>query len=121
MKKIISYNVNGIRAAMKKGLLDWIKVVDSDIICIQETKTQPDQIPVPEFEEAGYHSFRAFNQEPHQYTWWSFRANARAKNLGWHIDYNMVNRPIEGLMRRALILPEAKHSDHCPATLEMDF
>jgi len=66
-------------------------------------------------------SFRHFNQEPHNYTWWSFRANARSKNLGWRIDYEMVSKPIEPLMRRALILPQAKHSDHCPITLEIDF
>ncbi len=255
MKKIISYNLNGIRAAMRKGFLDWIKVLNADIVCIQETKAQPDQIPSPEFEEAGYRSYwysavkkgysgvgiltkdepdnivygmgikkyddegrfiradygdisvvsvyhpsgssgpqrqafkmtwledflkyinelkkerpnliisgdynichkpidihdpirnatssgflpeerewlsrfissgfvdslRSFNGEPHHYTWWSYRANARARNLGWRIDYNMVSKPIEHLMHRALILPEAKHSDHCPATLEIDF
>jgi exodeoxyribonuclease III len=255
MKKIISYNLNGIRAAMGKNLLDWIKVVDPDIICVQETKAQPDQIPQLDFEMAGYHtywhsaqkkgysgvgiitkqipdqvvygmnnkkydnegrviradygdisvisvyhpsgttgdvrqgfkyewlddfldyvnelkkakpnliiagdynichkpidihdpirnatssgflpeerawlskfidsgfvdSFRQFNQEPHQYTWWSFRSNAREKNLGWRIDYLMVTDSIKDKMRRAFILPEAKHSDHCPAVLEIDF
>ena len=52
--KIITYNVNGIRAALSKGLLDWIKNVNPDIICLQETKAQPEQIPVFDFEEAGY-------------------------------------------------------------------
>ena len=66
-------------------------------------------------------SFRAFNKEPHQYTWWSFRANARERNLGWRIDYNMVSDPLENRMKRAVILPMAKHSDHCPALLEIDF
>jgi exodeoxyribonuclease-3 len=255
MKKIISYNLNGIRAAIGKNLLDWIKVVDPDIICVQETKAQPDQIPQMDFEMAGYHtywfsaqkkgysgvgiitkqvpdqviygmhnkkyddegrviradygdislisvyhpsgttgdvrqgfkyewlddfldyvnelkktrpnliiagdynichkpidihdpirnanssgflpeerawvtkflatgfidSFRHFNKEPHQYTWWSFRSNAREKNLGWRIDYLMVSEPIKDKMRNALILPEAKHSDHCPAVLDIDF
>jgi len=46
MKKIISYNVNGIRAAIRKGLLDWLTAVDADIVCLQETKAQPDQIPL---------------------------------------------------------------------------
>lgn len=255
MKKIITYNVNGIRAAMGKNFLDWIKAVNPDIICIQESKAQPDQIPQMEFEIAGYHSywfsaqkkgysgvgiltkevpdkvvygmnnkkyddegrviradygdisvisvyhpsgttgeerqafkyqwlddfldyvnelkktrpnliiagdynichksidihdpirnanssgflpeerawmskfidsgfidtFRVFNNEPHQYTWWSFRANSRAKNLGWRIDYVMASLPLQDKLRRALILPEAKHSDHCPAVLEIDF
>jgi len=57
MVKIISYNVNGIRAAVRKGWLDWIKVVNPDILCIQETKAQPDQIPVFEMMELGYQSY----------------------------------------------------------------
>jgi len=253
--KIITYNVNGIRAALGKGLLDWVKSVNPDIICLQETKAQPDQLPLFDFEEAGYlnywhsaqkkgysgvailtkqkpdnvfygigiekydfegrflradygdisvvsvyhpsgssgeerqafkmlwledylkyinelkktrpnlilcgdynichkaidihdpirnatmsgflpeerewltkfidsgfiDSFRFFNHEPKQYTWWSFRANARAKNLGWRIDYNMVSKPLESKLKRSVILPEAKHSDHCPVLLEIDF
>jgi exodeoxyribonuclease-3 len=254
-KKIISYNVNGIRAALKKGLLDWLQTADPDIVCIQETKAQPEQIPSEDFEALGYHtywfsaqkkgyssvgilskpkpdnivygmgnplydaegrllradygdvtvlsvyhpsgtsgdirqdfkmqwlddffdyitalkqerpnliicgdfnichrpidihdpvrnatnsgflpeerewishflsdadfidSFRYFNKEPHHYSWWSYRANARANNKGWRIDYIMVSRPLEKNMKRALILPEAKHSDHCPVYLEID-
>jgi exodeoxyribonuclease-3 len=255
MKRIVSYNVNGIRAAMKKGFMDWIAAVDADIICIQETKAQGDQIPVMDFEFAGYKtyiysavkkgysgvaiiskqepdhveygmgikkyddegrfiradygdfsvisvyhpsgssgefrqafkmqwlddfqnyidelkksrpnliiagdynichkpidihdpirnakssgflpeergwidgfqktgfidSFRHFNKEPHHYSWWSYRANARANNKGWRIDYIMVSENNKDLMKRALILPEAKQSDHCPITLEIDF
>lgn len=255
MKKIVSYNVNGIRAAMKKGFLEWITAIDADIICIQETKAQGDQIPVMEFEAAGYSTytysavkkgysgvailtkqkpdhieygmgiekydnegrflrvdygdfsvvsvyhpsgssgderqafkmqwlddfqqyvdtlkksrpnliiagdynichkpidihdpirnatssgflpeerewidqfqksgfvdtFRQFNQEPHHYTWWSYRANARANNKGWRIDYIMVAEHLRELNKRALILPEAKHSDHCPIVLDINF
>ncbi len=255
MKRIITYNVNGIRAAMSKGLIDWIKIVDPDIICFQELKAHYDVIPLIEFEEAGYNcysfsaqkkgysgvailtktepdnvvfgmnikkyddegrfvradygdisvvsvyhpsgssgddrqafkmewledfqqyvnelkkerpnliicgdynichkaidihdpirnakssgflpeerewigkfidsgfndSFRHFNTEPHQYTWWSYRANARVKNLGWRIDYNMVSNTIIDKMKRSVILPDAKHSDHCPVLLEIDF
>jgi exodeoxyribonuclease-3 len=65
-------------------------------------------------------SFRHFNPEPHNYTWWSFRANARAKNLGWRIDYNMASKELEPHLKRAAILPEARHSDHCPVLLELD-
>jgi exodeoxyribonuclease-3 len=254
MARIITYNVNGIRAAVQKGFLYWLNATNADIICIQETKAQPDQLPVFELTEMGYktyiHSagkkgysgvsivsrlepdhveygmgiekydcegrmiradfgdisvmsvyhpsgssgeirqvfkmmwlgdfqryidrlrkerpnlilsgdfnichkpidihdpirnatcsgflpeerewlsgfmnsgfidtFRYFNKEPHQYTWWSFRANARAKNLGWRIDYNMVSNSLEKKLKRALILPQAKHSDHCPVMLEME-
>ena len=255
MKKIISYNVNGIRAAVRKGFLDWMKAVDADIICIQETKAQPDQIPVFEFAELGYQSFvysaqkkgysgvailsktkpdhveygmgipeydyegrmirtdygdvsvisvyhpsgssgelrqafkmrwledfhnyinelkkerpnliisgdynichkpidihdpvrnaknsgflpeerewiskfmdsgfidsfRYFNDQPHNYTWWSYRANARSKNLGWRIDYHMVSELLESKLKRAMILPDALHSDHCPLVVEVGF
>ncbi len=56
--RLVSYNVNGIRAALKKGLLDWISEVDADILCFQETKSQPDQIDASIFEELGYkHSY----------------------------------------------------------------
>ncbi len=57
MKRIISYNVNGIRAAIKKGFLEWLTAVDADIICLQETKAQPEQIPIFEFEALGYRSY----------------------------------------------------------------
>lgn len=255
MKKIITYNVNGIRAASSKGLIDWLEASNADIICFQELKANLESIPVLEFQSLGYNcywypaqkkgysgvallsktkpdkvvygigipeydfegrfiradfgdisvvsiyhpsgssgderqsfkmlwlerfldyindlkktrpnlilcgdfnichkaidihdpirnatssgflpeerewfsrfiesgfvdSFRAFNKEPHQYTWWSYRANARPRNLGWRIDYNMVSKSIEHLMKRAVILPDAKHSDHCPCVLEIDF
>ena len=255
MKKIITYNVNGIRAASSKGLIDWLGASNADIICFQELKANLESIPVLEFQSLGYNcywypaqkkgysgvallsktkpdkvvygigipeydfegrfvradfgdmsvvsvyhpsgssgderqsfkmlwlerfldyindlkktrpnlilcgdfnichkaidihdpirnatssgflpeerewfsrfiesgfvdSFRAFNKEPHQYTWWSYRANARPRNLGWRIDYNMVSQSIEHLMKRAVILPDAKHSDHCPCVLEIDF
>ena len=65
-------------------------------------------------------SFRHFNSEPHNYTWWSFRANARAKNLGWRIDYNMVANSMKDRLKRSAILPEARHSDHCPVLLEFE-
>jgi exodeoxyribonuclease-3 len=255
MAKIITYNVNGIRSAISKGWIEWLKVTNPDIVCLQEIKASPDQLdPIP-IMELGYHlywypaqkkgysgvavfskirpdhveygcgirkyddegrvlrldfgnlsvmsvympsgssgderqsfkmdwlsdfnnyidqlkkkrpmlivcgdynichrpidihnpksnagssgflpeerewmeefmksgfidSFRHFNKEPHQYTWWSFRANSRAKNLGWRIDYNLVSSNLEAKLRRANILPEAKHSDHCPVLLEIDF
>jgi exodeoxyribonuclease-3 len=255
MAKIISYNVNGIRSAISKGFMDWLKAANPDVICLQEIKAEPGQIDVTIFEDAGYHhywypaqkkgysgvaiftkqkptyveygcgmekydfegrvlrvdfgdisvmsvyhpsgssgedrqafkmqwladfqtfidnlkkerpkliicgdynichqpidihnpksnanssgflpeerewidgfmksgfvdSFRHFNKEPHNYSWWSFRANSRAKNLGWRIDYNLVSKNMEAKMKRAAILPEAKHSDHCPVVLEIDF
>lgn len=255
MAKIITYNVNGIRAAMTKGFSDWVQAANPDVLCLQEIKAEQNQVNVAEFEKLGYHhywypaqkkgysgvailtkqkpdhveygcgiaeydaegrviradygdvsvisvyhpsgssgedrqafkmlwlddfqkyvnslkkkrpkliicgdynichqaidihnpksnantsgflpeerewidsfmksgfvdSFRHFNKEPHNYSWWSYRANSRAKNLGWRIDYNLVSSNMLSNMKRAAILPEAKHSDHCPVLLEIDF
>ena len=66
-------------------------------------------------------AFRAFNQQPHQYTWWSFRTRARDRNLGWRIDYFMVSESLADKMKRSVILADAVHSDHCPVLLEIDF
>ncbi|MDI1318417.1 exodeoxyribonuclease III [Flavobacterium sp.] len=252
--RIISYNVNGIRAAITKGFLDWIQQANPDVICLQEIKANEDQIPVDEITAAGYpyqyyfsaqkkgysgvailskikpnkvvrgtevthmdfegrnlradfddlsvmslylpsgtnldrldhkfkymddfqnyidalkkeipnlvicgdynicheaidihdpirnktvsgflpeerawldkfmksgfvDSFRHFNKEPHNYSWWSYRAGARGNNKGWRIDYNLVSENLKDRMSRAVILPEAKHSDHCPILVEID-
>ncbi|MFP4292621.1 MAG: exodeoxyribonuclease III [Cyclobacteriaceae bacterium] len=251
--KIISYNVNGIRSAVNKGLLDWLQHENPDIVCLQETKAQPEQINTEDFKNLGYHSywhsaekkgysgvailskpeplhveygcgipaydfegrviradylhysvmcvympsgssgdirqdfkmqwlfdferyirklkeihpslvivgdynichkpidihdpvrnknssgflpeerawmssflelgfidsFRYFNQDSHHYSWWSYRARAREKNLGWRIDYQMVSNILEKKMLHAAILPGVKHSDHCPVLLEL--
>ena len=52
--KIISYNVNGIRAAIKKGLVDWLAEAQPDVLCLQETKARPEQVDTIEFERLGY-------------------------------------------------------------------
>ncbi|WP_291114315.1 exodeoxyribonuclease III [Flavobacterium sp. UBA6135] len=251
--KIISYNVNGIRAAITKGFLEWLQQANPDIICLQEIKATEDQIPTEAITAAGYpyqyyfsaqkkgysgvailskikpnlvvfgtgiehmdyegrnlradfdtfsvmslylpsgtnsdrlghkftymddfqmyvntlkqtipnliicgdynicheaidihdpirnatvsgflpeerrwldgfmksgfiDSFRLFNKEPHHYSWWSYRANARNNNKGWRIDYHLVSEPLRDRIKRAYILPEAKHSDHCPIGIEI--
>jgi exodeoxyribonuclease-3 len=55
--KIISYNVNGIRAALTKNFTEWLQSEDPDVICFQETKAQPDQIDTMIFAELGYTSY----------------------------------------------------------------
>lgn len=250
--KILSYNVNGIRAALKKGFIDWLKAANPDVLCIQETKAQKEQLDLTVFEDAGYpynywfsaekkgysgvailckekpnhivygtgiesmdfegrnlrvdydkvsimsmylpsgtnldrlefklnymdeihayanglrkeipnlvicgdynicheeidihnpkmkgvsgflpeerqwlgefidsgfiDSFRYKNPERQEYSWWSYRANARANNKGWRLDYAMVAKPLKEHIARAYILTEAKHSDHCPIALEL--
>lgn len=64
--------------------------------------------------------FRYFNPEPHQYTWWSYRANARSKNKGWRIDYAMCSEVLKHDLIGAQILSEIKHSDHCPVRMELN-
>lgn len=251
--KILSYNVNGIRSVISKGFIDWLKKVDSDIVCLQEVKADINQVDINPFLQMGYtpywfsaqkkgysgvvilsrhmpvsvtlgcgiecydlegrvinfnignfsiintympsgssgflrqnfkmqwlqdfqnyvnqirHSqenliicgdfnichqpidihnpksnanssgflpeerawmcsflesgfidtFRTFNKQPHHYTWWSYRAGARHKNLGWRIDYHMASVPLETKLKRSVILSDVAFSDHCPVLLEL--
>ncbi len=65
-------------------------------------------------------TFRYFNKEPHQYSWWSFRFNARKRNLGWRIDYHMASGTMKSRLKSATMFQEIVHSDHCPIMLEID-
>lgn len=74
-----------------------------------------------QFIQSGFvDSFRALNPDPHHYTWWSYRAGARARNLGWRIDYNMVSKDLAEKLGHSGILSHVVHSDHCPVVLELD-
>lgn len=254
--KVITYNVNGIRAVIKKGFVDWVKATNADVICLQEVKAEREEVPVELFESLGYYcffhpaekkgysgvaiftkenpqyvqygyepeynhadpegrvlrvdlqhisimsvympsgtsgedrqdfkfqwldnfkkyiqwlkqskpnllmvgdynichqaidihnpksnaktsgflpeerawltdffglgfidSFRTLNKEPHHYTWWSVRGQARANNLGWRIDYQTLSSHLENNLKRAVILTDAKFSDHCPVMTELE-
>lgn len=251
--KIISYNVNGIRAALKKGFIEWLQSANPDVVCLQEIKAMEEQLDLSVFIDAGYKynywysaqkkgysgvailskikpnhvaygtgietmdfegrnlrvdfngisimsmylpsgsnterldfklnymdeiqeyitnlretipnlvvcgdynicheaidihnpkmknvsgflpverewignfinsglidSFRFLNPEKTEYSWWSYRANSRANNKGWRLDYAMVTKPLQDKIKRALILTQAKHSDHCPILVELD-
>ncbi|MBN9485422.1 MAG: exodeoxyribonuclease III [Bacteroidetes bacterium 43-93] len=252
--RIITYNVNGVRSAMKKGFTDWLQSDPADIICLQETKATKEDVNISEIEALGYEtfwfsaekkgysgvaifskikpdnvfygngimqsdaegrviradfgdisvinayfpsgtsgderqtykyqwldefqeyllelsknrpklvicgdynianknidihnpagnkkssgflpeerewldkfwekgfvdSFRVFNPDPHHYTWWSARfPSVREQNKGWRIDYISVTEPLRGSLKGAAIYPDVKHSDHCPAFLEL--
>ena len=251
--KIISYNVNGIRAAMKKGLINWLENENPDIVCFQEIKALEDQIDTAVFEKIGYKynywfsaqkkgysgvaiiskhkpknvefgtgidymdfegrnirldfddfsvmslylpsgtnmsrlefklkymdeflnyikllstkinnliiagdynichkaidihdpvrnknvsgflpierqwiqnfidfgfidSFRVFNKDPHNYSWWTYRANARTNNKGWRIDYIMASKNLHKKIISAEILKNIIHSDHCPISMTL--
>jgi exodeoxyribonuclease-3 len=58
-----------------------------------------------------------FNQEPGQYSWWSYRCNARAKNIGWRIDYFCVDQKSARRVTNSAILQHIPGSDHCPVQL----
>jgi exodeoxyribonuclease-3 len=252
--KIISYNINGIRAAIQKGFINWLQITDADVVCLQEVKANEDQVDLNLFRELGFEyiywhaaqkkgysgvailskikpvsvcsgcniekydlegrvlradfegfsvmnvympsgssgddrqsfkfdwladfqeyinqlkqtlpnlvicgdfnichqaidihnpksnanssgflpeerqwfsaflstgfvdCFRHLNSEPHHYTWWSYRAGARGKNLGWRIDYHLITEPLLPMLKKAVILPDALHSDHCPVVIEL--
>jgi exodeoxyribonuclease-3 len=253
--RIISYNVNGIRAAMKKGFVDWLRTDPADVICIQETKAERDNVNHQLFSELGYHDYwfsarkrgysgvavltrilpdnvilghgpamsdeegrviqldfgdtrlinayfpsgtsgderqsykyqwldemmghleglkserprmilcgdyniahkeidihdprgnknssgflpeerlwmdrffeqgwldtlRTLDPSGGRYTWWSQRfPSVREQNKGWRIDYINVTEPLGAGLRKAEILPDVRHSDHCPVYLELD-
>ena len=65
-------------------------------------------------------TFRHLNKEPDNYSWWSYRANARANNKGWRIDYNMITENLLPSLKSASIQPNAYQSDHCPICVELN-
>jgi len=69
--------------------------------------------------EGFFDTFRLFTQGNGHYTWWSHFANARARNIGWRIDYFFVSKALKNKVRKAEILPEVLGSDHCPVLLEL--
>jgi len=76
---------------------------------------------IDDFINSGFiDTFRHLNKEPHNYSWWSYRANSRNNNKGWRIDYCMASSPLQESIARSFILPEAKHSDHCPIGVELN-
>ncbi|MEQ9187074.1 MAG: exodeoxyribonuclease III [Cryomorphaceae bacterium] len=70
---------------------------------------------------AGYiDTFRHFYPDVEKFSWWSFRANAKARNIGWRIDYFLASKKLEGRLQDAVILNEVEGSDHCPVGLILD-
>src|SRR5690554_1011240 len=87
--KIISYNVNGIRAAMRKGLTDWLQVANPDIICIQETKAHKEQVDVEVIEAAGYPYHYWYSAEKKGYSGVAIFSKIKPNHVeyGTGIDY----------------------------------
>ncbi len=71
--------------------------------------------------KAGFHdSFRIFNQDGGNYTWWDMKTSARERNVGWRIDYFFVSKNLYKNVRRAQIFPTVMGSDHCPIGIELE-
>ena len=87
--KIISYNVNGIRAALRKGLVDWLSKVDADVVCFQETKAQPEQIDDELFKKIGYQHCYWFSAEKKGYSGVGIISKKEPNNViyGTNISY----------------------------------
>jgi exodeoxyribonuclease III len=74
------------------------------------------------FVDAGYiDTFREFNKDGENYSWWSMRTRARERNVGWRIDYFFITEDLKDNLVNAFILPEVEGSDHCPVGIELKF
>ena len=65
-------------------------------------------------------SFRALHPDEEAYTWWTYRSNARARNVGWRLDYFLVEETLMPFVQDACILSDVPGSDHCPVELKLD-
>ncbi len=82
--------------------------------------TQQERDWMTRFLEAGYvDTFRMFNSDGGNYTWWTYRFNARSRNIGWRIDYFVVSSELKEKVKSAGILQDVQGSDHVPVTLEL--
>jgi len=64
-------------------------------------------------------TFREFEKSGGHYTWWSLMSNARARNIGWRLDYFLISQSLRPRLKRATILPQVIGSDHCPVVIEL--
>lgn len=91
----------------------------------KSNKKNPGYLPeerawMDEFTGSGYlDTFRLFCEEPGHYTWWTYRFNARTKNVGWRLDYHCVNEEFRPAVQKATIHAGVMGSDHCPVGLEL--
>lgn len=82
--------------------------------------TKEEREGIEEIVKSGFvDTFRIFTKGNGNYTWWSHFANARARNIGWRIDYIFVSKRLSRKVRKAKILPDVMGSDHCPVIIEI--
>ena len=76
---------------------------------------------IDKFIDSGFvDTFRLFNEQGEQYTWWDYKTRARDRNVGWRIDYFFVNDRIAPMVKSSFILAEVLGSDHCPIGIEIE-
>lgn len=86
--------------------------------CLPEERAWLDHL----FDTLGWvDAFRTLPQAPEQYTWWTFRGAARAKNVGWRLDYQLISPNLKSTVLKTAIYPEPLFSDHAPMTVSYDF
>ena len=129
--RLFSWNVNGIRAVMKKWFPEILQKLNPDVIGLQEIKAKPEQIIAEtdiiqslgyecifnSAERPGYSGTAVFTKVRPMYTWWSNFNNARANNSGWRIDYFLASQNIASRIVDATIHPDVMGSDHCPVSI----
>lgn len=86
--------------------------------CTDEERAWMDRV----LNEGGWvDAFRVVDQRPEQYTWWSNRGNARANNVGWRIDYQLITPGLKETVKKASVYTETWFSDHAPLTIDYDY
>src|SRR5690606_41960594 len=96
--KIISYNVNGIRAAINKGFIDWLKSANPDVICLQEIKALKEQLDVEIFEAAGYKYHYWFSAQKKGYSGVAILSKIKPN----HVEYGTGIDVIDGEVRHLI-------------------
>jgi len=80
-----------------------------------------ERVGFDEIAAAGFlDTFREFTQGKGHYSWWSYRAGARARNVGWRIDYFCISRALRANLQSSIIRPDVMGSDHCPVEMTLD-
>jgi len=102
----------------KEGDIKNWKANQKNSGCLPEERAWLDKV----FGEYGYvDAFRAIDQEPHEYTWWSNRGRAWDNNVGWRIDYHVVSKGLEDKVLRTEIYKDERFSDHAPLIMDYDW
>ncbi len=83
--------------------------------------TEEERAGLDQVEASGFvDTFRHFSDEPEQYTWWTYRSNARERNIGWRLDYFWASKKLMPHIKSARIRSDIMGSDHCPVEIEIE-